>query len=157
MNQKIKKILLGSSLKTARELLKDPKKLNVKIQETSAKLNKKSIKKTLGNYWEDLKLLLRLIKSSVSGDYKDLSKQTLLYAVVAIIYFLAPIDLIPDIIAGGGYIDDIMILKWVFTAIAGDLEKFRQWEIQQSTDSLVGTEEIVETVEAIENNDEDKR
>ena len=47
---------------------------------------------------------------------------------VGIIYFVSPLDLIPDAIPVLGYIDDAAVLSLVMAAIRSDLEKFQEWE-----------------------------
>ena len=43
--------------------------------------------------------------------------------VAAMHYLVTPIDVVPDFRAGG-YIDDVMLLSWVFGAAADELEPF---------------------------------
>ncbi len=38
-------------------------------------------------------------------------------------YLVTPVDLVPDFVAGG-YIDDVLLLSWVFGAAANELEPF---------------------------------
>jgi uncharacterized membrane protein YkvA (DUF1232 family) len=138
MNKRLKNIILATSFKSASELLKNPSALKVKMDKASEKLNKKNIKKVLGTHWDDLKLLVRLVRETSKRQYKEVSTKTIIYAIVAIIYFLTPADLIPDIVIATGYLDDIVVLKWVITAISKDLEKFREWEKnnQSTSDEL---------------------
>lgn len=128
MNKRLKKIVLGTSFKTASELLKNPNDLKAKMDRASEKLNKKSIKEALGHYWDDLKLLVRFIREASRREYKDVSTKTIIYAIIAVIYFLTPTDLIPDVIVAAGYLDDIVVIKWVLDAIGNDLKSFRKWE-----------------------------
>ncbi len=48
--------------------------------------------------------------------------------IASIIYFVTPIDLIPDFIIGLGFIDDAAILTWTFNAIRNDINSFVEWE-----------------------------
>ncbi len=43
--------------------------------------------------------------------------------VAALDYLITPVDLVPDFHAGG-YIDDMLLLSWVFGAAANELEPF---------------------------------
>ena len=81
----------------------------------------------LRKVWEDFLTLFRLCKSWVFGEYRDVPTSSVIWALAAIIYFLNPFDLIPDILPGG-FIDDIAVIGWVVKKIAPDLEKFRAWE-----------------------------
>ena len=43
--------------------------------------------------------------------------------VAALLYLVTPVDLVPDFRAGG-YLDDVVLLSWVFGAAAQELEPF---------------------------------
>lgn len=115
----------------ANKVLKDPaeaKKLRAKA-EKKAKANRVD----LGDALTDLQTLMRLMTAYTRGDYRELPKTTMLAAVGAVIYFVNPIDLIPDVIPGVGYLDDISVLFFVVKAIQRDLDDFRTWEAEQKT------------------------
>jgi uncharacterized membrane protein YkvA (DUF1232 family) len=48
--------------------------------------------------------------------------------LAAIIYFLNPIDLIPDFIPGLGLTDDFSVLLWVYNSVSTEVVKFLEWE-----------------------------
>ena len=52
------------------------------------------------------------------------------YSVAALIYFLNPVDLIPDALIGIGFIDDVAVIGAVVNAIRKDLDGFVSWERQ---------------------------
>lgn len=73
-------------------------------------------------------LLGRLLKAHVSGTYKIQSLKLLLTLVAAVIYFVNPFDLIPDMILGVGLTDDFAILAWVYRTAAVEIDSFKAWE-----------------------------
>lgn len=75
-----------------------------------------------------LGLLWRMVRAWQKGQYKQAPKGVLISAVAALIYFLAPIDALPDFILGTGLLDDAAVLAFVIRNIAGDLQKFSDWE-----------------------------
>jgi uncharacterized membrane protein YkvA (DUF1232 family) len=77
-------------------------------------------------------LIGRLIKAYIAGDYREVSKGTLLKMVASLIYFVSPIDLIPDFLYGLGLADDLALLSWVINSIEEDLTKFEEWEAKES-------------------------
>lgn len=87
-------------------------------------------RKILIHVFEDLILLFRFVKAWGTGEYKEASRSSILWAVLAILYFLSPLDLIPDIFPGG-YIDDIYVISFVSKRIREDLDKFRAWQKAQ--------------------------
>ena len=71
--------------------------------------------------------MLRLIKAWARGAYSGGSKANLVLMVGAVVYFLLPTDVIPDFIAGLGFVDDAAVIAWVVAAVADELEKYRAW------------------------------
>jgi uncharacterized membrane protein YkvA (DUF1232 family) len=51
--------------------------------------------------------------------------------VVAIIYFVSIVDLIPDFLPGAGFIDDAAVVAFVITKIKSDIDKYLLWESEQ--------------------------
>ncbi|HET6569056.1 MAG TPA: YkvA family protein [Rhodothermales bacterium] len=82
----------------------------------------------LGHARTDLTLMLRLARAWARREYQAVPWKSLLYAVAAIIYFVNPVDLIPDALAGIGFIDDVAVITTVVGAIRKDLDAFRYWE-----------------------------
>ena len=79
---------------------------------------------------EKILIISRLVKAHYSGHYNNLSKANLILCLAGLLYFLSPIDLIPDFIAGG-FLDDLSILTWVFHQFRNELDYFLQWEDDQ--------------------------
>ncbi len=80
---------------------------------------------------QKLGLLSRLVKAYVSGQYRQLPTKTLISVLAALVYFVSPVDFIPDVLPILGFADDIALLVWVFNSLTTDLENFRVWEQQQ--------------------------
>lgn len=71
---------------------------------------------------------VRLCKAYAVGDYRDVSLKTMLLVVAAVLYFVNPLDLMPDVIPLTGFADDFAILLWVYGNIRQEIEKFLEWE-----------------------------
>jgi uncharacterized membrane protein YkvA (DUF1232 family) len=85
---------------------------------------------------EKITLLTRLVKAYVKGEYRVVPWKTLTRIIAVLIYFLSPIDVIPDLLPVVGLTDDIALVVWLFNAITDDIEAFRQWESQRNTVSI---------------------
>lgn len=77
---------------------------------------------------QKLFVLGRLIKAYALGQYRDIPWKTLLLIVAAILYFVNPLDLIPDLIPLTGLTDDFGVLLWVYNAVSNEIDKFLMWE-----------------------------
>lgn len=128
MNSKLKEYALKHFFTVAKDLVENPSALKFKLDSVLKKANKKTIVESLGSKLSDIKTLVRLIQSWLSKNYTDVTKQTIIYSVMAVVYFFTPTDFVPDFILGLGFIDDIAVISWVLTKIQSDLEKFKFWE-----------------------------
>ena len=75
----------------------------------------------------------RLSKAYALGHYREIPWTTMMILVAAIIYFVNPFDLLPDVIPVAGLTDDFGVLMWAYSSIASEIEKFLAWEQAQVT------------------------
>ncbi|WP_217477070.1 YkvA family protein [Stutzerimonas stutzeri] len=83
---------------------------------------------------EDLGLLQALCVAWWRGEYRAISKPALVAAVAGLLYFLSPMDAIPDWLPGLGFVDDLAVLGWVMRKWSGELQAFQTWRDNQSAD-----------------------
>lgn len=86
----------------------------------------------LAKLGDELKTLLRLLEATVSGRYPALPQGVMTAVGAALLYWLMPLDLIPDPILALGFIDDAAILGWVLKRLSDDLTAFRAWEAERT-------------------------
>jgi uncharacterized membrane protein YkvA (DUF1232 family) len=86
---------------------------------------------TLGKYLELGKIMMQLLKDSKRGHYKNVPWFTIATIVLAFLYILNPMDLIPDFIPGIGYIDDIAMLSIGIGWIETDLHRYLDWKVKK--------------------------
>ncbi len=122
--------LLTRATKSAGSIIKDTKKLN-RLVDTAA-LSIDSGVSRMNSIKSDLGALLSLIKAWAKGDYRDVSKTTLLLSAGAVIYFVNPMDAIPDILPATGLLDDATVIGVVITSVKKDIESFKLWESAQA-------------------------
>jgi uncharacterized membrane protein YkvA (DUF1232 family) len=103
------------------------------LTQLTLKLSRTSIKSVNATEIKNQFLLIgRLLKASVLGKYKIQSMRIFIIMLAAVIYFVNPLDLIPDFIFGIGYTDDLAVLAWVYNAASKELENFKSWEHNQT-------------------------
>lgn len=109
--------------------IKQPTRLKELLTDAYKKASEKNEVGTLAQEaWETLQTLFRLIKAAVSGEYTGVPTATVMAAVAVLIYFLSPIDLIPDFIPVLGLLDDVALVAWFSTTLKTELDKFHEWE-----------------------------
>ena len=85
----------------------------------------------LARLFQNLKLLLPLIRDYSKGTYRDVSLKSILIFLVGLAYIISPIDIIPDYIIGLGQIDDVVILGLSLYFLEKDLLKYKEWKDRQ--------------------------
>ncbi len=73
-------------------------------------------------------LLTQMIKAYAIGNYRGIEITKIVMMLGAIIYFISPLDIVPDFIPFFGYLDDVSLLTWVFTTLSTELEQFETWK-----------------------------
>lgn len=113
----------------AEDYLKDPEKSKHLLDEAMKKAkNKEKISGPLADLWENLKTVFRLLQAYFSKEYTTIPWGTIVLLVGAVIYFVSPLDLMPDWIPLAGFIDDAAVLVFVLRQINADLQHFLEWE-----------------------------
>jgi uncharacterized membrane protein YkvA (DUF1232 family) len=108
--------------------LKDPDKLRDLTREASSKADASARTGALSAVFQSLRALLRLLRAYVKGEYRNVPPKSLILIVAGVLYFLMPIDVIPDFIVGIGFIDDAAVLAWVVSTVKTVLDDFVVWE-----------------------------
>lgn len=93
--------------------------------------------KNVSAFREQLGVVTRLLKAYASGEYRQLPWKTLIRVIAVLIYFVSPIDILPDFLPIVGISDDIALMLWLFSAVTDDIEKFRQWEQRGASDEAL--------------------
>ena len=81
----------------------------------------------LSRLFQNLKLLLPLLRDYWKGTYRDVSIKSIVIFLLGLAYIISPIDLIPDYIIGLGQIDDAAVLGLSLYLLEKELLKYNQW------------------------------
>ena len=101
-----------------------------KTKETLQRAFDKALKNegAMSEVFHDLKLLLLLVKDYITGRYRAIPFGSIVAVVAAILYFLSPIDFIPDFLLGIVLIDDVFVIGLVLKQFHNDLQKYEKWK-----------------------------
>ncbi len=80
----------------------------------------------------DLAASWRLARAYLRGEYRSVRVRTVLAVIAGLVYFVSPVDLIPDVFALVGFTDDAIVLSLVFNLVRHELAGFRAWEVESS-------------------------
>jgi uncharacterized membrane protein YkvA (DUF1232 family) len=85
-------------------------------------------RRALGGLREDVPTLVRLALAWARRDYRAVPTRALVVIVGALLYFVSPLDAIPDFIPFAGLLDDAAVLGYVLKTVQREVERFRDWE-----------------------------
>ena len=81
-----------------------------------------------GRFIKQMKLGISLIKDFKDKRYTDIPWRSIAMIAAAVLYFVNPFDMVPDMLPVFGIADDAMLFATVFKSIQSDLEKYAQWK-----------------------------
>lgn len=119
----ILKIFSQTALIRATGILQDSRNVDELVDTASKKIN--TGKKKIVSIKGDINALLSMLKAWTKGEYKEVPWMTLVLTTGALIYFVNPLDAVPDVIPAFGLLDDATVIGFVLTSAKEDIEKFR--------------------------------
>jgi uncharacterized membrane protein YkvA (DUF1232 family) len=118
-----------AALQKASRILGKPGRLILLLVALVRKLNQTDFTKgDAAPVKEKFFILGRLLRAYAQGEYREIPWKSLLLIVAAILYFINPIDIIPDLMPLVGLTDDFAVLFLVYKSIGTDIDKFLEWE-----------------------------
>lgn len=139
MRRKIsgQKVEQSSFFRSARDKALDyarnPKKLFALLDRATRKAV--AAKVPLAEIRESLQASIRLLRAYANGQYRDIPWESLVSIIASIVYFVMPLDLIPDFILAFGLIDDAALLGWILSSVKKDIDRFVEWEKSATLDA----------------------
>jgi uncharacterized membrane protein YkvA (DUF1232 family) len=118
--------VMRRGLVRAEELVRNPKEFLAVLSAAERRLDKLDAG-PLTPLKKDVQTLLRLLRASGEGRYRQVSKKNLLLAAAGIAYLVSPLDVIPDFLPGG-FVDDAAVIALVVRKLRGELDAFETWE-----------------------------
>ena len=117
----------------AADYARDPARLQSLLDRARRKA--RAQQRRLADVWDALMAAMRLLRAYAHGDYRDIPWSSLLSIIATVIYFVTPLDLIPDFLLAFGLIDDAALIGWILTSLKGDIDRFIDWERSRPDDA----------------------
>lgn len=106
------------------------------VKDSASKLQQVGFRENLSEFQIHVQLLVRMIRAYAAGEYRGLPWKSLLSVIAVLIYFVSPIDLIPDFLPFIGITDDVALVVWLIKTFGDDIRKFGEWEKKEKTISI---------------------
>lgn len=108
----------------AKELLDNRDKLDEFLLKLERKLK---VVPKLGETLAIIPTMISLVRSYSKKEYTEIPLGTIISIIGALIYFLSPIDIIPDSIPGVGHFDDASVILACLKWVGDDIKKYEEW------------------------------
>lgn len=114
--------------KKAKEYTGDRKKTGNLVNDAFKKANEFEKKKgPLEEIWDNIQLLFGMVKDWTTGEYREIPVGSITVIIIGLLYFVSPVDIIPDFLPGG-LIDDALVLGLVIKQVKSDIDRYRIWK-----------------------------
>lgn len=98
------------------------------VRDVAGKLQTVGFKGNLSEFQSSVQIFIRMVRAYASGEYRALPWKSLVSIIAVLIYFVSPIDLIPDFLPVIGITDDVALVVWLIKTLSEDVRKFADWE-----------------------------
>lgn len=129
MDDKLINKALEDNSSKAQELLKDTDKLESFLQNLEKKLK---VIPVAGNSLSNVPVLISCVRSYIKKEYTKMPLGSLIAIVASLIYIFTPIDIIPDILPGVGYLDDAAVITACLKLVSSDLDDYKNWRKEKN-------------------------
>ncbi len=124
-----KSIFFKRAKRTAQEALHDPVKLHKILNAAVDKiLTLRKENKEFDRLMMKVGASIRMVKAYKQNRYTQMPWRSMVLIIGGLVYFVMPLDLIPDFLPIVGFLDDATIMIWIFSALRKDIEAFEDWE-----------------------------
>ena len=132
LSLKESKELLFGVFGKAKDILKNSQKLKDLLENAKIRLQEVP---HIGEKLSELPVIISMVYSYFKGEYKNLSKRTLIIMVGAIFYFVMPVDFVTDAVPIIGFVDDAAVLSFCYSLVSNDINKYKDWQKNQLIDT----------------------
>ena len=115
----------------ASRILKDKNKLDKLTHKASAQMDALTV--AAQSLRDDIAALLGMLKGWARGEYRDVPWKSMLTITGAVIYFVNPMDAVPDFLPVMGLMDDATVIGFVVAAFKDDIEKYKSHNVKPDT------------------------
>jgi uncharacterized membrane protein YkvA (DUF1232 family) len=123
LERKIKEQLERLKAK-ANSVAQNKSELESLLEKSKKKLANNSAK--FSGITSDIRDFLNVAATLAKEGKVNIPWKSVLLIIGSLIYFINPFDVVPDFIAGLGFVDDLAILNFVITMVKNDIEKFKE-------------------------------
>jgi uncharacterized membrane protein YkvA (DUF1232 family) len=115
--------------------------VNEKADEIGSKFHKQ---KALKSLLAQGMVMIELVKDYATGRYREVPYWAMGATALALFYVLSPIDVIPDVIVGAGFLDDAVVVSFALKLIEKELTRYKEWKDRQNGKPAAASGKVVD-------------
>lgn len=89
-----------------------------------------------GKSFDKVKPVVSLVKDYITGAYREIPTKSIVCMIGAVVYFVSPIDAMPDVIPVVGMLDDVAVIGIVIAAFKSDLDDYISWKRSTNVETI---------------------
>lgn len=124
--------LLRHFTRRAGSRLRDPNSVEALLAAASARTQ--STPGPLAQAQGHIATMIRMVRAYIEGRYPRIPWRALAAIIGGLVYFVTPVDAIPDFLAMFGLADDVAVLLFVAGQIREEMDRFLLWEASRTSD-----------------------
>ena len=120
----------------AEKIMNQPGKIDKLLKKLEIKLQNIPV---LGDTLSFIPQMGMMVNSYIKGQYKEVPVSSIIAIIIPLLYFVAPIDVIPDFLPGVGLVDDVAVIGYSLSLIQSDLKQYMDWRYRFGLDKKPGS------------------
>ncbi len=121
----------------AKQIIDNPEKVSAVLEKAMALCEDLSQVRIIGKYFRDASLVCSMLNDYICKRYTKVPTATVITLLAAVLYFISPIDIIPDFLPLIGHLDDMIVFGFVTDAAKVDLKKYEKWKKENENPNLI--------------------
>ncbi len=121
----------------AKQIIDNPEKVSTVLEKAIALCDDLGQVRFIGKYFKDISLICSMINDYICKRYTRVPMATVITLLAAVLYFISPIDIIPDFIPLIGHMDDMLVFAFVQDATKVDLKKYEKWKKENENSDFI--------------------
>ncbi len=111
----------------AKKIIDNPEKVSAVLEKAIYLCDDLGQIRIIGKYFKDISVVCNMINDYICKRYTKIPMATVITLLAAVMYFISPIDIIPDFIPLIGHLDDMLVFAFVKDAAKIDIKKYEKW------------------------------
>lgn len=116
--------LFRKLLPEAKKVYYDKGRFQQVVKDSMATMDKKEVFSTVRR---EMEVVFLLCMDIIRGRYRQMKKKNIFLIIVALLYLLNPVDIVPDFLLGLGFLDDVTVLTFVLSKLKKELDAYEDW------------------------------